>query len=237
MFIAIKPKNILTIIIVFVLTSLLSLEFFKSIKANSQPKFHYTIVVDAGHGGRDAGCSGTNTGVKESDLNLSISKKLQKYLSDFGFNVVMTRSNQDGLYNNNVTNFKKDDMEKRENIIKNSNADMLISIHLNAFSSDEEYGAQAFFEESNQESISLSNSIQNQLIKNLENGRKSSNKGDYYILKSVQIPCSLVECGFLSNPKEEELLITDSYQQRVAYAIFCGIIEYLNFSENFTEIQ
>ena len=237
MFITIKPKSIITIIIVFVLTFLLSIGFFKSVKANSQPKFRYTIVIDAGHGGRDAGCSGTNTGAKESDLSLSISKKLQKYLSDFGFNVIMTRTNQNGLYSDNATNFKKDDMEKRENIIKNSNADMLISVHLNAFSSEEEHGAQAFYEENNQESFALSTSIQNQLINNLPNGRKSPNKGDYYILKSVQIPCSLVECGFLSNPKEEELLITDSYQQRVAYAIFCGIIEYLNFSQNLTESQ
>ena len=144
----------------------------------------------------------------------------------------MTRKNQDGLYDNNVTNFKKDDMAKREKIINDANANMLISIHLNAFESASEHGAQAFFEENNENSYSLSQSIQEQLISNLPNARKFPNKGDYYILKNFNIPCTLVECGFLSNPEEEQLLITDNYQQKVAYAIFCGIIEYINLNEN-----
>ena len=144
----------------------------------------------------------------------------------------MTRENQDGLYNKTATNFKKDDMEKRDKIIKKSNANLLISIHLNAFSSESEHGAQTFFEETNTQSISLSNSIQTQLINNLPNARKSSNKGDYYILKNHNIPCSLVECGFLSNPEEEKLLITTNYQSKIAYAIFCGIINYINNESN-----
>jgi len=182
--------------------------------------------------GRDAGASGINTGTKESDLSLAISKKLQKYLLDFGFNVVMTRETQDGLYSEKAKNFKKDDMEKREKIINKNNADMIISIHLNSFPTISEHGAQAFFEDSNEESISLANSIHNQLINNLNTKRKSANKGDYYILKTRNVPCSLIECGFLSNPEEEALLITDEYQQKVAYAIFCGIIEYYNTLDN-----
>ena len=237
MFVTIRPKKLLTFLIIALISFFITFGFYKTVKANTTPKFDYTIVIDAGHGGRDAGCSGVNTDVKESDLNLAISKKLQKYLVDFGFNVVMTRETQNGLYSDNVSNFKKDDMAKREKIINSCNADMLISIHLNSYSSAEERGAQAFFEESNENSIKLSNSIQTQLINNLPSARKSANSGDYYILKTSEIPCSLVECGFLSNPEEEELLITDNYQSKVAYAIFCGIIDYINCESNILDTE
>ena len=232
MFITLKPKVFISFLMILALSFTITFCLFRASTTHAEPKFNYTIVVDAGHGGRDAGASGINTGVKESDLSLSISKKLQKYLVDFGFNVVMTRTTQDGLYSEKAKNFKKDDMEKREKIINKSNTDMVISIHLNAFDTISEHGAQAFFEDTNEESVNLSNSIQNQLINNLNNARKTPNKGDYYILKTRHIPCSLIECGFLSNPEEEALLTTQEYQQKVAYAIFCGIIEYYNNSEN-----
>lgn len=228
MFFTIKPKAIMSIILILCLSLGITVGLYSATKANATSKFNYTIVIDAGHGGRDAGCSGINTGVKESDLNLSISKKLQQYLTNFGFNVVMTRETQDGLYSSTADNFKKDDMSKRERIINECNADMLISIHLNSFSGLSENGAQAFYIENNLESINLSTAIQNQLISNLPNARDNPHVGDYYILKTRNIPCSLIECGFLSNPAEETLLITDKYQQKIAYAIFCGIIGYLN---------
>lgn len=235
MFLTIKPKGFLTFILIFAISLGLTFGLYKTTKANSTPTFNYTIVLDAGHGGRDAGCSGINTDVKESDLNLAICKKLQKYLCDFGFNVIMTRETQDGLYSENVSNYKKDDMLKRKKIINNSNADMLISIHLNSYPTISECGAQAFFEESNETSKLLSDSIQTQLINGLPNARKSPNKGNYYILQTKNIPCSLVECGFLSNPEEEALLITEKYQQQIAYSIFCGVIDYINSNENITE--
>ena len=109
---------------------------------------------------------------------------------------------------------------------------MLISIHQNSFSTLSEKGAQAFYESTNELSINLSKSIQSQLINSLPNARENSNKGDYYLLKNKQIPCSIVECGFLSNPDEESLLITEEYQQKVAYAIFCGVINYINTYES-----
>ena len=208
MLITFKPKPFIAIILSLVISFLLSFGLYKITKVNATSRFDYTIVVDAGHGGRDAGTSGINTGVKESDINLSIAKKLQQYLSDFGFRVVMTRENQDGLYRNNVNNFKKDDMLKREQIIEQNKPNMLISIHQNSFSTLSEKGAQAFYESTNELSINLSKSIQSQLINSLPNARQNSNKGDYYLLKNKQIPCSIVECGFLSNPDEESLLIT-----------------------------
>lgn len=150
----------------------------------------------------------------------------------------MTRENEGGLYSENVDNYKKDDMAKREKIINKNNADMIVSIHLNSFPSVSEKGAQAFYEETNESSKKLSEAIQNQLLNNLQNARSSANKGDYYVLKTRNVPCSLIECGFLSNPDEEALLTTEDYQQKVAYAIFCGIIEYYGYGENlFTTSQ
>lgn len=236
MFFTIKPKVVVSILLIISLSLGFTFILYQSSTTNAKSKFNYTIVIDAGHGGRDAGCIGTTTEAKESDLTLSISKKLQKYLYDFGFNVVMTRENFNGLYSENVPNFKKDDLAKREKIIANSKANMLVSIHLNAFTDESQYGAQAFYEPTNTQSVTLSNSIQTQLLNNLPNARKESNKGDYYILKNKSIPCSLVECGFLSNPNEEKLLITDAYQQKVAYAIFCGIIDYLTTNQEVAKL-
>lgn len=227
MFFIFKPKNLIAIILAFVLSFGISFCLYKVTKVDAVARFNYTIVVDAGHGGRDGGASGINTGVKESDLNLAIAKKVQAYLCDFGFEVVMTRTTQDGLYNEASENRKKDDMSKREKIISNCKADMLISIHQNSYPTISEYGAQSFYDENNEYSIKLSNSIQSQLINNLPNARQNSNKGDYYLIKNKNIPCSIVECGFLSNPEEESLLITEEYQQKIAYAIFCGVIKYL----------
>lgn len=226
MFLTINKNAIFSVVLALVISFVISFCLVKVTKASSITRFNYTIVIDAGHGGRDAGASGINTQVKESDLNLVISKKLQKYLTDFGFNVVMTRTTIDGLYSETATNFKKDDMAKREKIINDASADMVISIHQNSYAGISERGAQAFFEPTNEESINLSNAIQHQLINNLPSARDSANKGDYFILKTKLIPVSLVECGFLTNPEEEALLITDEYQQKVAYAIFCGILEY-----------
>ena len=230
--VSIKIIPILTFVLVVILSFCITFGLYKATQADSLVKFNYTIVVDSGHGGRDAGASGINTGAKESDISLAISKKLQQYLINFGFDVVMTRETSDGLYSETATNFKKDDMEKRSKLINKSNADMIVSIHLNSFPGISEKGAQAFYEPSNEKSISLSNHIRNQLVNNLPNARENTNKGDYYILKTKSdIPCSLIECGFLSNPDEEALLITEEYQQKVAYAIFCGIVEYYGANE------
>jgi len=140
----------------------------------------------------------------------------------------MTRTTTNGLYSENVNNFKKDDMAKREQIIDKAKADMLISIHLNSFTSPSEKGAQAFYNPDNELSKHLSVSIQQQMINQLPDARNNANSGDYYLLnKFYEIPSSLIECGFLSNPEEELLLVTEEYQQKIAYSIFSGIIEYL----------
>jgi len=198
-----------------------------SISTKSVPKTTYTIVIDAGHGGRDDGCSGAN-GSKESTINLAISRSLKTFLEAMDIKVVMTRSDSNGLYDSNATNYKQSDMQKRIEIIEKANADMVISIHQNSFVDSTQCGAQAFYQEGNDKSKEFAESVQSQLISQLDNARMEANGGDYYILKECGISAVLVECGYLTNPEEESKLTTTEYQNQVAYAIMCGVVKYFD---------
>ena len=186
-----------------------------------------TIAIDAGHGGADGGTVGTSTGIVESELNLIYAKKLTKYLESFGINVVNTRTDNNGLYTTFGENYKLEDMQKRTEIINNSGAQILISIHMNKFSSSGENGAQVFFEQNDEDSQKLANSIRDILVANFDNARKLTLAGDYYILNNTEPIGVIVECGFLSNPTEEKLLQQEEYQNKMCYSIYSGIINFL----------
>ena len=235
MFVTINLKNVLTflaVIITGVISAFGMLIVSGVANANTGVKINYTIAVDAGHGGIDGGSVGVNTKVTESELNLKIAKALKVHLESFGFNVVLTRENENGLYSADAKNLKKDDMEKRKKIITENKADMLVSIHMNSFSTAKEKGAQAFYYEGHENSKNLADCIQEQLFKNVPLAREHSNFGDYYILNCLPIPSVIVECGFLSNPENEELLIKESHQKLLAYNIFCGIVKYFNLTQS-----
>lgn len=218
-------KNILIVLLTFVLAfSILTIS--KNVFATTTEKINYTIVLDAGHGGIDGGSEGVLTGVKESELNLKVTKKLEKLLNTFGFNVVLTRTNADGLYSQLATNKKQDDMKKRKEIIQNAKANMVVSIHMNSFPNKYERGAQAFYQVGEETSKELAQTIQNEMIKNLVEAREFCNHSNLYILQCTQNPSVVVEGGFLSNPEEEALLITDEYQEKLAYSVFCGILKF-----------
>ena len=225
----IKKKNI--IIIVLLITVITAVVCFgaiiKSEKTNALAN-SVKIVLDAGHGGIDGGVSGVNTGIKESELNLSITKKLEKYLLDAGFNVVLTRKTEAGLYGLATENLKRKDMQKRQEIIEKERPNLVVSIHLNKFSVSTRRGAQVFFKEGDENSKLLASSIQNAFNLMEEAPRQSSPlKGDYYILNCSNYPSVIAECGFLSNPEDEKLLITENYQYKIAYNVYKGIVEYL----------
>ena len=186
-----------------------------------------TVAIDAGHGGIDGGTVGTSTGVVESELNLKYAQKLTKYLENFGINVVNTRTDMNGLYDTPDEDYKLDDMKKRADIINNSGAQILISIHMNKYTSSSENGAQVFFKEGDENSKTLANSIRDVLISNFDNARNLTLAGDYYILNNTEPIGVIVECGFLSNPTEEQLLQDEEYQNKMCYSIYCGIIAYL----------
>ena len=198
-----------------------------AVKASSYHDGGKTIVIDAGHGGIDAGVRGITTETKESDINLSIAKYLRGYFVDAGFNVVMTRTTQGGLYGTTAKGFKMRDMIKRKEAIEKCNADMVISVHQNFCPIPSKRGGTVFFNPDSDCGKVLAQTIQNSLNKMEESSVSNSVlAGDYYMLKCTPNPSVIVECGFLSNTEDEKLLISDDYRKKIAYAIFKGAVAY-----------
>ena len=195
----------------------------------TSPRIGYTVVLDAGHGGIDPGSVGRITKTTESDLNLIFVKKLESLLISSGIDVIKTRIDKHGLYGVYSKDYKIRDMQARKTIINNSKADILISIHMNSFRDSKYRGAQVFYDNSNESSPLLALSIQNCFASDLPESNKGTSIGDYYILKcDSSMPSVLCECGYLSNPEDEKLLVSDEYQNKVVYSIYKGIILYLN---------
>lgn len=196
-------------------------------------KITSVIILDAGHGGIDCGAIGKASGVHEDELNLDVAKKLQKLLTDDGARVIMTRETDDA-----IAKTKDLDMEKRRAIISNSNADMVVSIHMNFFSDTSSSGPQVFYYESSEEGLKLARHIQMKLNENLTPpSPRSHMNGDYFVLRSGNAPAVIVECGFLSNTKEEALLQDEGYREKVAQAIFEGIHSYVNRTDDVETIK
>lgn len=231
MFRVIKLKPIMVGIALLMLSVFLGVGVVKVVSMDAIPKTEYVIVIDAGHGGRDEGCSGVN-GTKESDINLSIAKKLKSDLETLGIRVVLTRSDNNGLYKSNVDNYKQSDMSERVKIIEESNADMVISIHCNSYEDNSVSGAQVYYHEGDEIGKKFAEAVQGQLKKQLQNARSEIGKGDYYLLKETEAPAIIVECGYLTNRQDEENLNNETYQEQVSYAIMCGVIKYFDLCGN-----
>lgn len=185
------------------------------------------VVIDPGHGGFDPGKVGINQ-ILEKDINLSIALKLKNLLEQEGIFVIMTREEDVGLYKETDSNKKLSDMEKRCDIIDESNCDLAVSIHQNSFSSASVSGPQVFYFETSAEGKELATIIQRQLIDILKPKKERVEKANnnYYMLKKVKVPSVIVECGFLTNSEEAMLLTEDHYQEKIALAIKNGILEY-----------
>ena len=226
-FLTIKKKTIVAVLCVcLILASVISVV---AIETSSMPKPEYTIVIDAGHGGRDGGAIGSS-GVTESELNLKYAKELKSLCEDFGIGVVMTRSDMNGLYDESAPNKKKSEMERRKNIINTSNADLMISIHMNSFPLPSSSGAYVFYANGSDEGYSLAKSVQTSLCQSFDNAREYVSVGDYFVLNYSSIPSVLVECGFLSNPQEEANLKSDDYCQKFCYSLLVGILSYFEMN-------
>lgn len=187
-----------------------------------------TIIIDPGHGGRDPGKVGTADTV-EKDINLKIALYLKEILENQNVKVIMTRSEDKDLATT-TDNFKSSDMKERVSLIQKSNADLVVSIHQNSYTDPHVYGAQCFYYSNSTEGKELAALLQNQIILSTKQTkiREVKSNNDYYLLKHSTLPTVIVECGFLSNPEEEKLLLTDEYQQKMAWAIHLGIFQYLN---------
>ena len=228
--VVIKKSNLI-VSFVLILTFLTFVLCFSAINNNPVGSAYASkikVVLDAGHGGIDGGVVGVRTGVKESELNLKVVKKLEQYLLDAGFIVVLTRNSEAGLYGVANSSLKRKDMEKRKNVINKAEPNLVVSVHMNQYSLSTRRGAQVFYNSSSDSSKLLAESVQESFNNMSEAVRNcSALSGDYYIIKCSNYPSIIAECGFLSNPEDEALLITDEYQENLAYAIFKGISSYL----------
>ena len=200
----------------------------------SLPVSGKVVVVDAGHGVPDEGAE-VGDGTTEAQTNLKIALKLQNLLEQSGCTVILTRSDENGIYDLDSKTLKQkkiSDIRNRVKIGNESSADIFVSIHLNKIPHPQYSGWQTFYNKNSEQGQKLAKQIQSNLNEAIqkENKRVPAKIENIYIINNVEIPTTIVECGFLSNPEEKELLLTDSYQNRLAWGIYNGIIDY--FYEN-----
>jgi N-acetylmuramoyl-L-alanine amidase len=184
-----------------------------------------SVVVDAGHGGFDPGTIGVS-GSEEDELNLTVANYLKAELESRGADVTMTRSDE-----NAIAETKQADMDKRGEIIRNSNSDIVVSVHMNSFKDEDVSGPLVIFMPGSDQGKTLAELIQQRLNDELEPDSEGSARSDnLFVLRAGNQPSVLVECGFISNAKEEKKLLTEDYQKKVATAICDGVEDF--FSKN-----
>ena len=194
-----------------------------SVTAEAMPVSRKIVVIDAGHGGWDPGM--VHGKVEEKDINLSIAKKLQTFLEQGGATVIITRLDDSALGTK-----KTSDMHARRTIANTSKADIFVSIHQNSYNSASVRGFQAFYFNESDNSKKLAACIQHRLKEFVNPGNKLGSRANknYYVLKQTEMPAVLVECGFLTNYNDRTKLTTDEYQEKIAWGIYLGIVDYFN---------
>ena len=221
-------------ILIAIMVSVISFSLFPKtediVQTVSLPVSGKTIVLDAGHGLPDQGAESVE-GITEASINLKITKKVQSLLEQSGCNVVLTRSDENGIYDlnsNTIREKKVSDIKNRVKIGNESSADAFVSIHLNKIPQSQYYGWQTFFKANNKESEELAKSVQEELNSSIqkENKREALKITGKYIIEHVEVPITIIECGFLSNQEEKQLLQQDEYQDRLAWGIYNGIMDY-----------
>lgn len=186
------------------------------------------IVIDPGHGGIDPG-KVSPSGVEEKNINLEISQRLATILSQAGAAVIMTRETDTELSSAETKGLAakhREDLAKRVQLAKERQADMFISIHCNSFPDSRQRGAQVFYGPGKEESKILAECIQHEIIRLLGNTHRQAKGVDYYITRNTDMPTVIVETGFITNPKEEKLLQDPTYQSKLAWSVYAGIIKY-----------
>ena len=182
----------------------------------------WLVILDAGHGGFDAGASGTDTGVKESELNLQVALLVQSSLEDAGVRVLMTRTDESALGGT-----KKEDMARRGELLRTDGADAAVSIHMNKFPDRRIRGPMAYYQAGAEPGQALATAIIDSLTATLQLKPRRANPGNNFVTRVPACPAALVECGFLSHPEEERLLQDEAYQRQLAEAIARGVLAYL----------
>ena len=212
----------------FIITLIISFLILNIIKADSSalPLFGKVIYIDPGHGGLDPGA--LYGGIKEKDINLEISKKLEDRLTKLGAIVYLTRNGDYDLSAIRTSNRKRSDLSRRVNMINNSKCDLFLSIHLNAEDTNTWRGAQVFYDDINISNKKLANILQKQFKYDLKTSRKVKKVDNLYLQRRVKVPGVLIEVGFLSNANERYLLKNKSYQIKTVNSITKGLLTYFN---------
>ena len=194
------------------------------------------IMLDAGHGGLDGGASKGE--VIEKDITLAITKKVARQLTRLGAEVILTRSTDGDVLSEHApseefaTNRerKKQDIFLREALVAQHQPDLFITIHANAIPNGKWRGAQVFYhKDGDPNSENLAKSIQQTIRETMENTeREALSIKNVYLLKKTEVPAVLVETGFISNEEERQLLASEAYQEKMAFAIARGIENYIH---------
>lgn len=213
---------------VFVFISCIWLENVSNILARRgfTPLDGVTIVLDAGHGGKDGGANQGN--IEEDEINLAITKKLKGFLQDSGATIVMTREEDVDLASEDAENRKKEDMQARVAYMNDAQTDAFISIHLNAFPNTTVHGSQVFYKKEDVQAKVFAQMI-HEHMQQITNTNMTIKEGDYYILNEATTLGVLIECGFLSNIEDRNHLVDEQYQKDLAKSIYLGILQYFSF--------
>ncbi len=226
-----KKSTLILLVIIFTFFSCLGINaYFKHSYAvnNNTQSNRINLVIDAGHGGIDAGTIGVDN-ANEKDINLGIALKLYDFVRISGVNASMIR-NGDYLYYRNGDDTKRSDLYNRMDYINSVNNSTLISIHQNHFEDEKENGMQIWYSPNDAKSPILADSILNVTKKFLQPDNKRLNKKSdsaYYLLHKAKVPSVMVECGFMSNKEENKKLQDEEYQKKLAYLIMLGLNIYI----------
>lgn len=197
--------------------------------ALSDQKKRPVVILDSGHGGVDPGKIGVD-GSLEKDINLQITQLVKQYLEASDVEVIMTREDDRGLYKESDSHKKMADMRARCQLINDTAPDLVVSIHQNSYHEEAISGGQVFYYKNSEKGKRLAEILQRRFdfVLGEKNTRKAKANDSYYLLLHVKHPIVIVECGFLSNWNESALLVSEEYQNRLAWTIHMGIMEYLN---------
>lgn len=219
-------KNVGILVICLILGAIFANNEYQSLQASEESRLTgKVIILDPGHGGFDPGKPGIK-GADEKDLNLKIALMLKNYLEKAGAKVIMTRTTDDDVDGMDGVKHKSKDMVARKKL--SEGGDVLISIHQNSFTQPSVHGAQCFFNNTSEEGRKLAICIQKSIkqLVDTSNRREAKSNTNYYVLKATTIPAVIVECGFLTNPEEEQKLNSETYQNQMALSICLGILNY-----------
>lgn len=215
------------VILVLAVLIIISRSVSKYVTSDKVKNQKMTVVLDAGHGGSDPGKIGVND-VNEKEVNLAIAEKVQKLLKKEKIDVVMTREEDTMLTGTDGSSTKVGDMKARVEKINKTAPILAVSIHQNSYHQEGVKGAQVFYYSHSEEGKRAAELMQKALLAlNTENNRKAKANDTYYLLKRTEATTIIVECGFLSNWEEAELLSDEAYQEKTAEAIVEGIKAYI----------